>query len=362
MRWLALIIVRYGLNIVYSCHWLQNVNVTAVTSDGIGFMRLINGCIEDTLFAERPVRMLLISHQENVRYLGRNTIKHMGVLEALSFWKCPISTITPNIAGEAPNLKTFEISYGSLKKIPRGAFNNLPLLELLSIHNNKINLVEDLSFANLPHLKRIYASHNDIENWSRDWFTNTTQLMLLDFRFNKIRTIPRRAFGRLSKLREIYLDYNAISVIHSSAFRGVHKLIYLGLRHNRLKEIPGDVFPDDFRIHTLMLDANILNFLSSEVLEKLIVKSVSIDNNPWKCPCLDRIWKWVYKNNGSIKTNKDCVDERIPVCAYSTESPQSCLENVDQKLTKRYYNALKSLHPPLAGHCKIQRFFNEDQL
>ncbi|KAF7285586.1 hypothetical protein GWI33_010495 [Rhynchophorus ferrugineus] len=363
MRWLSVIVLCYGLNAVYGCHWLRNVNVSAKeNTSNKSHSFIISGCIEDVLFPNQKVEQLYIRGQDNVESLGKNTIKNMKNLEFLSFWGCPIRSITPDLVYKAPKLKAFQISYSKINEIPRGAFNKLPALEMLRIHNNRIDIIEDLSFANLRHLQRIHAGSNRLENWNREWFTNTTNLKVLDFQFNRIRTIPRRAFEKLTKLSEIYFDYNAISIIHPGAFKGIRKLTYLGLRDNRLKEIKGDIFPNNLKIRTLLLDANYLNFLSNEVLQKVSAKDITLDNNPWKCPCLDRIKYWVHQNNGTIRETKDCFSGRIPVCAYATEFSQTCLEYVDQKVTEIYNKALQDLNPPLPEYCHVQKWLSDEEI
>lgn len=363
MQWLSVIIVCCGLNTVYGCHWLQDVNITGnEVASADPFTQLISGCLEDALFPNRTVQVIYVRNQDDIKSLGKNTVKNMKSLETLSFWGCPIESITPNLVHKASKLKNFQISYGNIKEIPRGAFYNIPALEMLRIHNNQIDLIEDLSFANLRNLKRIHASTNKLESWNREWFTNTTNLKVLDFQFNRIRTIPRRAFETLTKLSEIYFDYNGISIIHSGAFKGIRKLTYLGLRDNRLKEIKGDIFPNNLKIRTLLLDANYLNFLSNEVLQKISAKNITLDNNPWKCPCLDRILFWVNQSNGTVRETKDCFSGRIPVCAYSSEYSQTCLEYVDQKVTERYYKALDSLNPPLPDYCRLRKWLNDGEM
>ncbi|KAF7285589.1 hypothetical protein GWI33_010498 [Rhynchophorus ferrugineus] len=347
-RIVAILFCYFGTTL--GCDWLENVNVSGVDTNDNKFTQVLSGCISDASF-NFSVKILYIRNQEHIETLGEGSVRNMSTVRTVSFWGCPIETITPGLFLDVPNLVNVQIAYGNLQEIPRGAFSNLPAMEMLRIHNNKIDIIEDLSFANLRFLKRIHVDFNQLEYWNREWFTNSTNVEILDFQVNKIRTLPRRAFEKLPKLRQIYFDDNDISVIHADAFKGIRKLEYLGLRYNQLKEINENIFPNNLKIRTLLLDRNNLNFLANEVLKKISAEDVTLDNNPWKCPCLDRIKYWVFVNNGTIRETQSCIGGRIPVCAYSTGFSQTCLEYVDNELTERYRKALLSVVPPIDKTC-----------
>ncbi|XP_030748835.1 leucine-rich repeat transmembrane neuronal protein 2-like [Sitophilus oryzae] len=346
------LLVCYCFLSVYCCRWFKDITISAKDKENRSFNQTINSCIERVAFGGQTAKEIYVRHQA-ITSLGKDSVRNLIWLQTISFWGCPIVHITSKLFRNVPRLKNVQISYGNVKEIPRGAFEELPAMELLRIHNNQIDVIEDLAFANLVSLKSIQADSNKLEHWNREWFTNTTKLEIMNFQNNKIRTIPRRAFASLTNLRQIHFDHNEISIIHENAFEGIEYLVYLGLRSNRLKEIKLDMFPNQIRIKSLLLDSNYLNFLANEVLNKISAKDVTLDNNPWKCPCLDRIAYWVYKNNGTIRASSECAGGRIPVCAYPSTFSQTCLEHVDEDVTKKYLKNLKSLDPPLPEYCVL---------
>lgn len=333
-----------------NCDSFNNIVVNIKDTDNNSFNRTINGCMERKTFEELKVKELYIRKQ-TVLVLKKDSVKNMLHLQTLSFWGNKMDSVLPGAFRNLPALKNVQLSYGNIKEIPRGVFDALPAMELLRIHNNEIDIVEDQAFANLVSLKRIYASDNRLEYWNREWFFNTTNLELMDFQANLIRTIPRRAFANLVKLKQIFLDFNEISVIQPDAFKGITQLDYLGLRYNRLTQINEDIFPNDLKIRSFLIDANYLNFLPNEILRKVSVKDITVDNNPWKCPCLDRIKFWLYSTNGTMKIYKICTGGSVPVCSYASSFSQSCFEVVDSELTQRYIKYLRGVNPPLQDTC-----------
>ncbi|XP_060530309.1 chondroadherin-like [Cylas formicarius] len=324
------------------CTSLKDIVALAKDDTGTDFNVTLQGCVERIAFDGKTLTQVYIREQ-TIPILEADSVRNMVKLDTVSFWGCKMDEVKPAAFRNVPRLKNVQFAYGNVKEIPRGLFDKIPELQHLNIQNNRIDVVEDQSFANLASLKRIHASNNQLDHWNREWFTNTTALEIMDFQNNRIRMLPRKAFASLRKLKQIYFDFNEISVIQEQAFRGITSLVYLGLRHNRLTSIPENIFPNELRVRSFLIDANHLNFLPNEVLKKLSVKDITIDNNPWKCPCLDRINYWLHTANATLRVARSCTGPQIPVCAYPSAFSQTCLEYVDAELTSFYIAALKKI-------------------
>ncbi|CAH0551515.1 unnamed protein product [Brassicogethes aeneus] len=335
----------------HTCHSFKNVTVLLHQKSGDPFNKTVNGCIERIEFNEKNVVTEAYIRNQSLPTLGRESVRNMVKLKTLVFWGCNIVNVESGAFRNLPRLKNLQISYGNLKEISRDVFHAAPTLELLRIHNNEIDIIADQALANLPGLKKIYAGNNMLEYWNREWFTNSTSLEIMDFQFNKIRTLPRRAFENLQNLKQIFFDYNEISNIHDNAFIGLKNLDYLGLRFNRLVSINENIFPSSLKIRSLLLDANYLNYLSNELLNKISVSELTLDGNPWKCPCLDRIHFWLHSSNGTLNKADSCTGSSIPDCAISKTYSTTCLETVDSDLTKKYIKSLRGLSKPLDKYC-----------
>lgn len=339
------------------CDWFQDVFVMTRMANNTDLSfdlnKTISGqCLEPQTFDNIPITYIFIKEQE-VPSFGERTVENLEQLESFSVWGCknPLSDLEPGSFRNVPKLKRITIANCQLKEIQYGVFNEMSNVEVLRVNNNGIDVIEDKSFANLYSLREVHVDSNALEHWNREWFTNSTKIEVLDFQWNKIRTIPRRAFASMKKLRQAFFDDNEISRIHADAFKGITNLEYLGLRNNNLKVINENVFPNTIRIRRLLVNANYLNFIPNELLRRLYVQEIRIDNNPWKCPCLDRILFWMFQTNGTVSYTPSCNGPNVPVCAFPTSFSKTCLEYVDDKLTHTFIDSLRKLSPPLDEYC-----------
>lgn len=228
---------------------------------------------------------------------------------------------------------------------PLDIFNNekTPQLEVLKINHNEIETIEDQSFYNISSLKNIQLNNNKLEFWRSEWFDESTSLEIINFSYNNIREIPSKAFMNFNKLQKVYFDHNDITAIQKDAFKGIRSLAYLGLSHNKLTSLNDKTFPNALRIDYFKINANYLTVLSDKVLKKLAAVEMSMDFNPWTCPCLDRINYWLYIKNGKIKILNECSGSHIPVCVVPKDT-QVCMDHFDHEAMLRYVNIVRSIN------------------
>lgn len=355
---IALILIQLLLLFVYSesltCNSFNNVLITAQERNKTPFNTTIYGCIERKSFVNKSVSSLMIRDQQ-IDVIGVDAVRHLVQLETFVILDCKssIKDIKSGSFRNVPNLKNFKITNCGLTYIRNGIFDAMWTIQRIYIHDNVINAIEDEAFTNLPTLKIVDVNNNQLKIWSNKWFTitNSTALETLNFQFNKIETLPKWAFVNMKSLRKIYMDYNEISAIGEGAFKNLTKLQYLGLKYNRLKKISANVFSNNIKIKTLLIDVNFLNYLSNKLLKKLTVVEISLHNNPWNCRCLNTITAWVHKINGTIRSAYPCTGDNIPVCAFSATPSSTCSETVDDVVTKRFLDSLKTVKPPLQQFC-----------
>jgi Leucine-rich repeat (LRR) protein len=331
------------------CVSLEDVKMTVYSSGGVSYETSITGCIERVAFPN-PVVEVYVKHQ-NIPRLGRDSVRNMKHLHTVTFDNCGVKVVAPGAFRNVPNLKSVRIVSGVLEEVPNGVFSALPKLGILKFHRNKIKTIERGAFAGISTLKQVFCDHNELREWDPRWFTNSTNLEIVDFQRNKIRSLPRRAFYDLPNVKEIYFEYNELETVQPEAFTTLQKLKYLGLRYNRLKSLDSKVFPTDMFIDTLTIDANYFNFLSRKVLAALVVKRLTVDGNPWKCPCLDRVLLWLHEMNATAVRSDNCVGDSVPVCSFASTFSTSCTEMVDNDVTRRYLDELRKVDPPLDKYC-----------
>lgn len=319
------------------CDSFQNVDVTAIPVEGKNFNVIVNDCIEPELFGGRAIRGIYAKKQ-NIRHLNTDSIKDMDQLEAVSFDECSIKNVEVGAFKNVPRLREIFLVKSYIPEIPTGVFNDLSLLFKIRLDNNSIQVIQKQAFAGLPALTKVYASHNKLEYWDSDWFTNSMALKKINFEHNLIQKIPKDAFKYLPNLSKINFNYNNISFIEMNAFEGIHHLQYLGLRYNRLTVIDPEIFPNAIQIDSLFIDANQLNYIPRQTLTQLTVKNVTLDGNPWSCPCLVDISLWLGITNGKVKTSKHCRGGDTYQCVqYHNE----CKQGIDDDITRMYFDVVR---------------------
>ncbi|CAH0550612.1 unnamed protein product [Brassicogethes aeneus] len=325
------------------CEYLKNITVTVFQEKGEPYNQTINGCIEDIVFSEEKnvVTALTISRQ-NITHLEKYSVRNMAYIDEIIIANCVLQEIEAGAFSNLPKLRKISIGFSEIKEIGIDVFNVLEELQEFRIHNTDLDTIDKEGFASMPNLRKFYCDINKLEYYDSEWFTNSENLEILDFQFNKINSLPERAFFDLKKLRKINFNNNEISYIEPNAFEGVTTLESLFLNYNRLKMINPDVFTEKFKSTYFYINANYLNYLPKELLDKLTVKYISLDNNPWKCPCLEFVNRWLNVSNGTAIKSDSCIGSNLPVCLYPKQFTKVCNETIDEDVTKEYLSNLRN--------------------
>ncbi|XP_019868670.1 leucine-rich repeat-containing G-protein coupled receptor 4-like [Aethina tumida] len=324
------------------CEYLRNITVTVFQENGDPYNQTINGCIEDVVFSDEKnvVTAITISNQ-NITHLGEYSVRNMAYINEIIIENCVLQSIEAGAFSNLPKLSKITLGFSELKDVAIDVFNVLENLQEIRIHNTDLDTIDKESFANMPLLRKFSSDINKLEYYDKDWFTNSVNLEILDFQFNKINSLPEKAFYNLKKLRKVNFNNNEISYIEPNAFEGLDNLDTLYLNYNRLKIINDDIVPDKLKIASLYINANYLNYLSNALLKKVSVKQISLDYNPWKCPCLDRINYWLNEINGTTIGTHNCTGY-TPMCLYSKNFTNTCLDTIDEDLTTEYIHKLRN--------------------
>lgn len=316
----------------------EDVTVAALPLDGPRFNVTLKDCIKSTAFRGSFIKSVYAQYQV-ILELNKDSVKNMDYLESITLESSSILKVEPGAFNGVPRLQQISLVKSAIKEIPEGLFNNLPSLEVIRLTHNRIQNISANAFANIGKLKKVYASNNKLEYWSGAWFANSPNVEKIDFKFNLISRLNGDAFRNLPNLDVINFDYNNIEAIEAGALQGLRRLKYLGLRHNRLSNLDYDIFPArQIFIESLYIDANKLNFLSNKTLERVVVKSITLDGNPWKCPCLENIGSWLRGTNGRVRASKYCKNLNVMQCIPY----HRCEEEVDAKITISFVNEFRT--------------------
>ncbi|CAH1163273.1 unnamed protein product [Phaedon cochleariae] len=316
---------------------------------------LVNGCIEPEQFRSNDIKWARIkSDITGILRLGKNSIRNLPTLERVEIYAKDLQILESKAFSNLPSLLQLHIEQTSLEEIQRDVFNLIPNIKEIWLDKNKIDSIAGDAFSNLESLYLIDLSYNELIYWNKEWFANCPNLRVMMFDNNNIPTIPRRAFAALPKLKKISFEGNEITTIQPDAFRNLNDLQYLNLDLNRLTVIDEHAFPNNIYIKHLTINGNHLNYLPNKLLRKMSTGNISMDHNPWKCPCLERLNYWIYFTNANLQVRPQCKSPFAPICVVPQVLPghsQTCQERVDKELTGRYIALLKNLSEPLLTRC-----------
>ncbi|XP_022913931.2 leucine-rich repeat-containing protein 15-like [Onthophagus taurus] len=343
---LTFLSVAITINYVLCCSTFNNTEMNTILEDKSFYKLILSGCIERIAFYQddipRKISQIHITNQ-NVPALKKDSVRNMSKLKVFTIKNSGLSRIYPAMFRNVPRIEKVKFYENKLTEIPSGVFDGFTFKEI-SLHNNKINLIETNAFSSMENLQSLNLSHNDLDAMSRNWFYNLPNLTTVDFSYNKIRTIPTKIFIHARKVKYIYLDYNDISEIQRIAFEGLPNLKYLGLKHNLLKRINENAFHSKFQyVDTLCINSNRFSYLPETLLQKISVKTINLDGNPWECSCYRKIIKYLGDNEGRIVPSEECKNYDVPVCIVPTIPTDSCDEVEQDDVVRDFYKQVEFL-------------------
>ncbi|CAH1183624.1 unnamed protein product [Phaedon cochleariae] len=348
---LSTLIFLTQLSIIKSegCDSFKNTNVTAKINEKFSFY-VVNGCLEPKEFENKKIKYVVVN--SGITRLGKDSIRNLQKLEGIYIRNNSLEILEPQAFKNVPSLKYVFITQTNLEEIPKDVFNLVPTITNLMLSFNKIDFIATGAFSNMESLHQIDLYGNKLEYWNREWFQNCPNLQNINFFGNNIHTIPRRAFVSLPKLTVITFGGNKIATIEPGAFQNLKNLSFLNLERNRLTLIDERAFPNRIYIESLYINNNHLNYLPGKLLRKLSVGEIIMDENPWKCPCLQRIHDWLYFGSGSVKASvHHCRTPYDPICVVPPE--KACQERVEEEMTRRFVGVLRNLTEPLGEACVL---------
>ncbi|XP_044262230.1 phospholipase A2 inhibitor-like [Tribolium madens] len=266
-------------------------------------------------------------------------IKHSGV-----------KTIENEAFAHLPKLNKLRITQTKLTKITKNVFNNLPI-ETLSLSQNQITTIEKFAFANMTNLKKLFLDGNNLTVFNvPDYLTQPETLERLWLHQNQISEVTNYMLEGLTNLKILNLGFNSISRIEPKTFEQTPKLETLVLTNNQLTVMDGAMLPTTGlqNLKILYMDHNRLMFLSSNFLFRLnSLKLMSIGGNPWQCPCLDLVLRWLHDNDVRLKCDKDFFGGKRPVCVVPLRrNSDVCVYSYDEKSYDLFETAY-NMYPPV---------------
>lgn len=332
------------------------------------FIILCSSCVvhsvkmQVTLEYEGRIRHLVLSEHINGLEVKSELVETLDVQNLIDESTLPSLTITNfvkihrlkvlNIPLETmpviTNVSEFDrmsINGTKIRIIPTSVNNSANPFRL-QVTNNEIDTIEDGAFNS--NLFKLIASCNRLTTFSHTWFRSPENLKILDLAGNRIQHLEEYAFRRLTTLNHLNLMYNRIWRIDSAAFGT--RFRHLDISFNNISELSTGMFSgDNVSIDLLYMDYNKLGFLSENLMLKLRAGNISLDGNPWQCPCLTNIEHWM--QHAKIKRLFLSARRDDPVCVVARNFGDVCVPHVDRELQQTYVTALPRMFSCLATPC-----------
>uniref|UniRef100_A0A6A7G666 Connectin-like n=3 Tax=Hirondellea gigas TaxID=1518452 RepID=A0A6A7G666_9CRUS len=227
-------------------------------------------------------------------------------LETISLARNSIEKLQKNAFAHLPSLSTLNFGENHLTDIRRGVFAHLPKLTHLSIDRNNITGIEDRAFVELHNLIELKLFTNQIKAIVPATFKGLKNLRLLDLHMNRLEVIGDLTFRALKSLQELDLHGNSIKYLAPDSFVGLLKLKTLNLQDNKLLSLEPTVFAETNNIMKLDLRYNVLETIIEDTMLPLLDNlndphmQFFADGNSFRCD--DRL-TWVFRLMNSTNSS-----------------------------------------------------------
>ncbi|XP_017040365.1 insulin-like growth factor-binding protein complex acid labile subunit [Drosophila ficusphila] len=283
--------------------------------------------------------------------IGQDTFQPLSQLRILNLSRNALDALRPNVFGAIQNyvvhLQQLDLSVNRIRLLFDNQFRVLARLQMLDVSRNSIASLSPGHFVGLGSLRKLYLQYNAILEIKSGTFAALVNLDTLDLSYNNLEFLEEQIFGSntLSRMRRLNLNGNHMKQLHPLAFSSLPFLEYLKLGHNELKSLDVRMFAPMRRLQKLHLGHNLLEEINLDVLESLSsvqeilvdnnrltflskvnvsfpnLKRVSIEGNPWQCPCFVKLQHWL--------ATRDVVYLRDNTGYYKGERPLCIVTNVD---------------------------------
>uniref|UniRef100_A0A3Q2TF82 Uncharacterized protein n=1 Tax=Fundulus heteroclitus TaxID=8078 RepID=A0A3Q2TF82_FUNHE len=204
-------------------------------------------------------------------------------LTVLDLSVCCISELPKGSIDSMKHLKSLNVSYNWLTKIPHD-IRNLSSLAILIINNNFISHLSCEDFVNTTRLTELHLNVNRITKLQRCVMENLTNLKLLNLSDNLLVTFRAAIKVGLQKLEVLDISHNFIKLLDNGDLRGLKSLKYLNVTSDVMETVKYKTF---FGLKNLQFLSGSFPFFYANVRPLKELENVQININyrePFQIP------------------------------------------------------------------------------
>lgn len=229
-------------------------------------------------------------------------------------------------------------------------FYGLNSLRKLFLFNNDILNIQARTFDGLTNLEELDLSGNSLQSFSGDVFgtsssTLPTKLRKLFLKRNNLLVIQPHTFDKIINLDYLSFAFNSIVRLDENLFLPLTKLKKLHMNHNNIEELSATLFNTTRQLQELYIDHNKLTFFPDVANDFSNLIKVSVEGNPWQCPCFNEVISWAKERGISfnrVADNPYYLGSK-PVCVVTRSN--SCIKDIntvkENNIVAIYENALR---------------------
>lgn len=274
------------------------------------------------------IRILNISGN-SIRQIAVDTFDSAS-LQVLDLSLNNLESLRPNTFANLQGLDILNISGNSLSELDAAIFNGLSSLTSLKVAQNDLKTLQEGTFATMPLLERLDLTGNSLQTFSGNVFGDTQlPLRLLFLRNNNLAEIEREAFSRMPNLEFLTVAHNELKSFDATLFTNLSNLRKFHMHHNLVEEIPVSMLNDISSVQELLIDHNRLTFLPESEREFTNLQKLTVEGNPWQCPCLTEIFTLITTRRIDYRaTDNPYYAGSRPICVVT--SSDACVKDLQE--------------------------------
>ena len=158
---------------------------------------------------------------------------------------------------------------------------------LILDHNNIERLTRDIFVSSMPNLQKIFLKSCGIQSVDQDTFRHLKILIEVDLSDNNMTSLGTNTFAGNNRLKTLNLSNNPITNLTAFQFPPLPHIKTMYFSNCLIQHIDSTALANlADSVETISLKGNRLTSLSEEVfLSTTSLKSLQLNNNPWRCDC-----------------------------------------------------------------------------
>lgn len=196
----------------------------------------------------------------------------------------------------------------------------------MTIAQNAIRSIPEGAFAGLDSLEHLNLSGNSIRQLSVNVFTNV-QLKVLDLSRNGLIAIAGNTFKLVPNINFLSLAHNRLAKLDDNLLAPLKSLRTLHIHNNVITELSSTIMDETAKLVEFSFRRNRLTFLPATSASFDNMEKVSLEGNPWQCPCLFEFFELLShrhveygteQNSFYMGWNPICSVTNVNTCIRST--------------------------------------------